>query len=132
MDSADITEFFSPVVPVSARRMFGGHGIYSDGAIFALEIEGVLYLKVDDENRAFFAALGSSPFTYEKKTGGQAVMAYFSMPEEAYDDEDLLRSCVREALGASRRAEIAKAAKPAKAKAAPKSKALAKSKTKPA
>lgn len=130
MDSADITEFFAPVLPVLVRRMFGGHGVYSDGAIFAIEIEGVLYLKVDDENRAFFAERGSGPFTYEKKTGGQAVMAYFSLPEEAYDDEDLLRSCVREALGASRRAEIAKAAKPIRAKPAPKPKAPAKSKTK--
>ena len=36
---------------VSARAMFGGHGIYRDGTMFALVAEGVLYFKVTDANR---------------------------------------------------------------------------------
>ena len=120
MTGDDIRDVFASVLAVSLKRMFGGHGIYADGAIFALEIEGVIYLKTDDGNRGFYAALGSIPFTYQKKTGGQAVMAYFSLPDAAYDDEDLLRDCVREALGASRRAKI---------KAATKMKSTAKQKT---
>lgn len=111
MTDDDIRDVFAPVLPVSLKRMFGGHGVYSEGRIFALEVEGVLYLKTDGENRPFFEKLGSGPFVYAKKTGEQAVMSYFSLPDDAYEDVDLLRDCVREALGAARRAEAKSAAK---------------------
>jgi DNA transformation protein len=114
MDGEDIADLFAPVVPVSTRRMFGGHGVYAEGMIFAIEIEGRLYLKTDAENRPAYEARGMTPFTYEKKTGGQAVMAYFALPDDAYDDEDLLAELTRLGVQAARRAEAAKALKAAK------------------
>lgn len=120
MKQDDLVELFAPVLRVTAKRMFGGHGVYAEGLIFAIEIDGTLYLKTDLGNRGYFEDLGSKPFTYEKKTGEQAVMAYFSLPEAAYDDEDLLKECVMQALGASRRSEAEKAAKAAKSAARPK------------
>ena len=36
---------------VSARKMFGGAGLYRDGKMFGLIADDVTYLKVDDANR---------------------------------------------------------------------------------
>ena len=36
---------------VSARKMFGGAGLYCDGVMFGLIADDVAYLKVDDSNR---------------------------------------------------------------------------------
>lgn len=34
---------------ISARRMFGGHGIYRDGRMFALVYDETVYVKVSEE-----------------------------------------------------------------------------------
>ena len=111
MTRDDLAEFFAPILAVKVKRMFGGHGIYAAHGMFALEADGRLYLKTDAENRAAFEALGMRPFVYAKRAGEQAVMSYFSLPDDAYDDEDLRRECVVAALGAARRAEVARLAK---------------------
>ena len=46
-----VIECLQPLGPVSARRMFGGHGIYLHGTMFALIAYDQLYFKVDDGNR---------------------------------------------------------------------------------
>jgi DNA transformation protein and related proteins len=40
MDDAAIRDMFAGLGPVTIRRMFGGKGIYHDGIIVALEIDG--------------------------------------------------------------------------------------------
>lgn len=62
------------------RQMFGGHGLYYDGTMFALIAYGVLYLKVDDENRSDFEHAGAAPFVYGAR-GRRVVMSYFRAPE---------------------------------------------------
>jgi DNA transformation protein len=47
---------------VSARKMFGGAGLYCDGTMFGLVADDVAYLKVDDSNREDFVKAGASPF----------------------------------------------------------------------
>jgi DNA transformation protein len=47
---------------VSARKMFGGAGLYRDGTMFGLIADDVAYLKVDDSNREDFVKAGASPF----------------------------------------------------------------------
>ncbi|HEU4518341.1 MAG TPA: TfoX/Sxy family protein, partial [Microvirga sp.] len=44
--------------------MFGGQGIYAGDLMFALEVGGEIFLKVDDGSRAAFEAAGSRPFVY--------------------------------------------------------------------
>jgi len=69
---------------VSARRMFGGAGLYRNGRMFGLVAEDVAYLKVDDSNRADFEKVGSSPFKPypDKKT----VMSYYEIPADVLED----------------------------------------------
>ena len=68
----------SGVPRVRARAMFGGIGIYSGEVFFALIASDVLYLKVDDSNRAQYAAAGSAPFRpYPDRP---MTMPYYNVP----------------------------------------------------
>jgi DNA transformation protein len=104
----DIEDFFAPVLQVSFKRMFGGHGIYAGGRIIAIEADGEIFLKVDDGTRGFFESHGSTPFTYEKKVGQQMVMSYYRVPVAAFDDDRLRRACIEAALEAAMRATMPK------------------------
>ncbi|MCA9532243.1 MAG: TfoX/Sxy family protein [Myxococcales bacterium] len=116
-------DLLQPLGAVVSRAMFGGHGIYLDGTMFALVHEDELYLKVDDTTEARFEAEGLPRFVYEKKGGGSMSMSYRKAPAAALDDGELLVTWARLGVDASRRA--------AKAKAAPRArKAPAKSRAK--
>lgn len=84
------------VVPVTARPMFGGVGIYSDGLFFALLAGDALYLKVDDTNREDFVAAGMEPF--RPYGDGTASMNYHELPPELLEDPDALRPWVEKSL----------------------------------
>lgn len=43
-------------LPVSARNMFGGKGLYFDGTFFGFIFDGVLYFRTDDESRAEYTS----------------------------------------------------------------------------
>jgi DNA transformation protein len=103
-----VIELARPTASVVARAMFGGHGLYADGRIFAIVIDDMLYLKVDDGNRAEFAALGQEPFVYTTKTGARTAMSYFRAPDEALENPGAMAHWLRSALGASLRASAAK------------------------
>ena len=84
--------------------MFGGAGVYCDGAIFAIIGDDDLWLKADDVNRAEFEDAGSEPFTIEMngKTGS---MSYYFAPEEIFDDHDALTKWTTLALESAARAK---------------------------
>jgi DNA transformation protein len=99
-----VLESLRPLGGVSARRMFGGHGIYRDGVMFALVADDQLYLKVDDGNRAAYDAQGLQPFTYTGK-GRPIRMSYYEAPSEGFDDPEILGDWAREAYAAALRAK---------------------------
>lgn len=98
-----LLDLLEPLGPVSARRMFGGHGIYLDRTMFALVADDTLYLKVDDETRAEFDAAGLEPFHYARQ-GKSYQMSYHAAPEDALEDAELLRDWARKAVDAAMRA----------------------------
>jgi DNA transformation protein len=102
-----------PLLPVRARAMFGGWGIYHDGKMFALVAAGVGYLKADDQNRPQFEAAGLGAFTYAAR-GKTMVMAYREMPPGLLADPLAHREWLDGALEAAQR-QAAK--KPARRKA---------------
>lgn len=89
------------------RRMFGGHGIFCDGVMFALIADETLYLKVDGDTKPRFAEAGALPFMYEK-SGKQIEMSYMTVPDEAAEDVDELRDWAHLAMGAAHRAKAQK------------------------
>lgn len=112
-----IKDLFSPFGDIAVRKMFGGAGIYCDGAIFAISGDDDIWFKVDDVTRAEFEAAGLRAFEVEMN-GKTGTMSYYNAPEEIYDDNDALRHWTGLAIAASARARKP-AKKSAKKKAAP-------------
>src|ERR1700721_1986769 len=111
MDAEFVRELFARFGAVSVNRMFGGAGIWSGGLMFALEFDGVIYLRVDDASIGDFEREGSKPFVYPRaKTPGKVgrpSRAFWRLPERLYDDPDEL------AIWAARSFAIAKQKKTA-------------------
>ena len=101
---AEPTEFVSkilrvlvPLGEVNVKRMFGGYGVFLDGAMFALISRNEeLFLKADDVNKAAFEDRGS-------RTHGR--MPYYSPPPEALESWQEMEPWARGAVDASRRAK---------------------------
>lgn len=97
-----LNEILEPAGHFKARAMFGGYGLYLDGTFFAILDDGVLYFKVCSDTQARYAAEGMSAFTYRTKTGTQALLSYWRVPERLYDDPDDLAAWVKDAVKAAR------------------------------
>ena len=97
-----LLDMLAPLGRVTARRMFGGGGIYLDGTMFGLVADDVFYLKTDDGNRPDFEAAGMAPFMYDK--GGKMVaMSYHEAPADLMDDPEDMIAWARAAWEAARR-----------------------------
>ncbi len=101
MDNAAIEEMFEAVGPVTIRRMFGGKGIYARGVIFALELRGELMLKGDAESGPMLEEAGAVRWRYEGRSGKPVAMPYWTLPDEALDDPEMMAKWARIALDAA-------------------------------
>lgn len=72
---------------VTARAMFGGHGLYHAGAMFGIVYGSAVYFKVDDRTRPLYESAGSSCFAPRP---GQRLISFFTVPAEVLDDRDAL------------------------------------------
>ena len=97
---------------VSARRMFGGYGLYCAGDFFALLADDGLYLKADDVTRPEFEAWSPGRFTYQR-LGKEQSLSYYEVPPDTLENADELCEWARKAVDAMCRA---KAPKPKNAK----------------
>jgi DNA transformation protein and related proteins len=106
-------DLLSPVGPVRARAMFGGHGIYCGDVMIGLVDDDEIFLKTDDATRDRFLAAGCRRWVY---TGGGRTMetSYFRPPDEAHESPEEMRPWGELALGAARRAAAAKRARAGK------------------
>jgi len=84
--------------------MFGGAGRYRDGIMFGLVSDGEIYLKADDSIADRFRDAGCRPFVYRKRENLVA-MSYWSLPEAALDDGDLLKEWAELSFEAAVRAK---------------------------
>lgn len=105
MNNTDIEEMFSALGPVTIKRMFGGKGIYHMGRIIAIELRDEMMLKVDSVSAPEFEAAGARRWAYEGKKGRAVSMPYWSIPEDAYDDPDIMAHWVRLAYEAALRVD---------------------------
>jgi len=104
---AYVMELLGPFGTVGTRRMFGGHGVYLDGLMFALVSEDTLYLKADDMNRVEFEQAGCEIFAYARK-GKRAVLGFFRAPEDAMESPELMLPWARTAYAAALRTNAKK------------------------
>lgn len=99
-------ELLSGVGVPTAKRMFGGWGIYVDGVTIAViadltKLGGAnekLYLKVDDMTKARFEAAGGKRFEMESKDGKPMGMNYYTTPDETMESPDAMQPWARLAL----------------------------------
>lgn len=122
---AYLHELLEPAGTVTSRAMFGGWGVYVDGTIIGIVVDGRLYLKADAISEPAFVATGNAPFLYDSPKGPMP-MSYWSVPDEALDSADAMAPWVKRAKEAAlRKAAAKKPASPAKRKpSAPKPKSL--------
>ena len=104
---AHALELLAPLGRVTARAMFGGHGLYCDGLFFGIVLENTLYLKADDRNRREFERAGCEIFSYLRK-GKRARLNFYRAPEDAMDAPHLMLTWARSALSAALRARACK------------------------
>lgn len=104
-----VMELLGPFGTVAVRRMFGGHGVYLDGLMFAIISGDTLYLKADEMNRAEFEQAGCEMFAYARK-GKRATLNFFQAPGDAMESPDLMLPWARTAYAAALRANAKKQA----------------------
>jgi DNA transformation protein len=98
-----LREQLAPLGRVTMRRMFGKTGVFRDGLMFGMVTDNMLYLRVDDHNRAAFKeAEAFPPLSYEKQ-GRTIDLSFWRAPERLFDEPDELVTWARVALAAARR-----------------------------
>lgn len=103
------------VGPITAKKMFGGVGLYRDDVFFGLIAGDVLYFKVDDENRALFVSARAKPF--QPYRDDSYSMSYYEVPVDVLEDTDQLRMWARGSIEAAERKGAQKKQKPRARKA---------------
>ncbi len=90
-------EMFAPLGQITSRKMMGGLSIYCDGVIFSiLDSSATLFLKARDDFADELEAAGSRQFGAE--TG--KTMCYWTLPDAAIDDTDMVFDWAKRALNA--------------------------------
>lgn len=84
----------------TSRRMFGCAGLYHEELFFGLIAGDVLYLRVNDENRPDYEALGMARFRpYKDKA--YLSFNYYEVPAHVLEDATELVSWARRSLKAA-------------------------------
>ncbi len=102
-----VLDLLRPLGAVTTRAMFGGHGLYLNGAIFGLLASDRVYFKSDATNAETYAAAGLQPFRPfpdRKPSENPYTMGYYEPPESALEDGDELCRWARLGVEASMRA----------------------------
>jgi DNA transformation protein len=107
-----VLEQLGRVVPVTARSMFGGVGIYAHGLFFALIAEDRLYFKVDDQTRPDFERRHMEPF---RPFEDENTMGYYELPADILEDAVQLAPWVQNAIDVAARAKRGKTKRPRQA-----------------
>ena len=98
-----VLEQLGRVRPVTARKMFGGVGLYADGAFFALLDNDTLFFKVDDTTRPEFVAEGMKPFQPFGE-GTQPMNGYYEVPADVLERNERLAEWMARAVAVAVRA----------------------------
>ncbi len=90
-------DVFAGLGSIQIRPMFGGHGVFHEGVMFALVADDVVYLKSDAGIAARAEADGLQAFRY-RKGNREVVMSYHQAPEAIFEDPEFAAELGREAF----------------------------------
>lgn len=86
-----------PLGDVTARKMFGGFGLFEDGVMFVLiDSAGTAHLRADDTTSGEFAAAGAE---------SHGRMPYWQIPQPVLDDPEQLLEWAQTARDVARAAK---------------------------
>lgn len=103
---AYVLEQLAGLAGLSARRMFGGVGLYCEELFFGLIDNDTLYLRVNDDNRADYTARGMSQFRpYADRP--ELSMSYYEAPADVLEDPAQLVSWARRSVAVAMAAAAA-------------------------
>ena len=93
-------ELFADLGHVTTRKMFGGVGLYFDGAIFGILMrDGALYLKGAGQMPDRYDAAGWARWTYQRDGAEKpTAMPYWHVPEDVLEDPESACDWARDAL----------------------------------
>ncbi len=97
-----VLDLFTDFGVVNVKSMFGGWGLYKDGIIFAIIVDGELYFKVDSSNKKDYEDYGSRPFEYTRE-GKQVALSYWLLPEEVMEDREKLYDWAQKSIDLRRK-----------------------------
>jgi len=83
---------------LSSRAMFGGYGLYQDGAFFGIIFKGRLYFKTDATTVKEYTQRGMKPFRPNTK---QTLKTYYEVPVEMIENSELLAEWAQKAVKAA-------------------------------
>jgi len=95
-----VLDQLSRVRDVTARRMFGAHGLYAGDVFFAIVDEGRLYFVTDDETVARYLENGMKAF---EPNPGEVLKHYYEVPVDVVEDDSALCRWAEDAVEAQRR-----------------------------
>src|SRR5260221_2576323 len=98
-----LREQLTPLGRVTMRRMFGKTGVFCDAVMFGMVTDNMLYLRVDDHNRAAFKEAESFPPLSYEKNGRTIDLSFWRAPQRLVDAPVELVTVPRVPLGARRR-----------------------------
>jgi DNA transformation protein len=101
-------DVLAPLGEVESQPMFSGAGFSKNGFTFAMLIQDELFMRVDDETRPQFEAAGSEPFSYDADGKRVVMRRYFSVPEDAADNAEMICELGRTSLASAKRDDIRK------------------------
>jgi DNA transformation protein and related proteins len=93
----------SPLGHITVRRMFGKSGVFCEGVMFGMVTENVLYLRVDNQNKAHFKEVESLPSLNYVKQGHTNDLSFWRTPDRLFDDQPEFVAWARLALAAAHR-----------------------------
>jgi DNA transformation protein len=108
--AAHCVELLQSLGPVSARRLFGGHGLSLGDLMVGLIFGEQLYLKTDAQSQPLWEAAGGRAFVYTSRREERVktvTMSYWTPPAEAIESPALMAPWARRALEAALRARAA-------------------------
>lgn len=94
---AHIKDLLADVPALRVRAMFGGHGIFREGLMFALLSDDLLYFRAHGERGKALWLKGASQFSPTVR-GKETPMPYYRAPDDALEDPELTMALAEEAF----------------------------------
>ena len=92
-----VLEQLAGVRAVVTRRMFGGVGIYSGEAFFAIIDNDTVFFKVDEALAVQYRKAGMPPFA--PIPGKSPMMGYYQVPPDVLEDADEMARWAMQSIG---------------------------------